>query len=71
MQRMSEETHHNLPPHEQHAFLALQKRQDIVIRQTDKGGSTVVQNHEDYLNEPQRLLLDKNTYVKLPRDPVT
>lgn len=47
-----------------------QEREDLIIRQADKGGGLVIQNRDDYMAEALRLLGDINTYEKRPADPL-
>lgn len=56
----------NLPPLE---CKALRAAESIVIKPADKGGSTVIQEKDDYILESRRLLSDTNTYATLPSDP--
>lgn len=60
---------HNLTVAETRALDSLIYATDIVIKSADKGGGIVVQNRDDYIAEAYRLLSDKTTYTKLPKDP--
>ena len=46
----------------------LRKRTDIVIKQADKGGSTVILNRTDYVKEGTRQLADTSFYQRLTSD---
>lgn len=48
----------------------LKDRDDIIIRQADKGGGLVIQDREGYLAKVLRLLGDKDTNENLPADPL-
>ena len=52
----------NLTEEERLALDALQKREDIVIYQADKGGKTVIMNKSDYIKEMESMLTDKEFY---------
>lgn len=47
----------------------LAERTDIVITNTDKGGPVVIMNTNNYTNEANRQLSDKDNYKQLPNDP--
>ena len=60
---------HNLNKVQKQALKTLKDNRDIVIKQADKGGGTVIQNRDDYIKEGERQLSDKNFYAKLESDP--
>lgn len=45
------------------------KRQNIVIKKSDKGDNVVLLNQQDYEKEAKRLLNDQTTYEKLDSNP--
>lgn len=47
----------------------LKKRNNIVIKKSDKGGNVVLLNQQDYEKEAKRLLNDQITYEKLGNNP--
>ncbi|XP_053556331.1 vomeronasal type-2 receptor 26-like [Bombina bombina] len=49
----------------------LAENDDIVIRNSDKGGNVVILNKSDYMTEATRQLSDSITYRKLESDPTT
>lgn len=55
----------NLTTDERRALNDLQKKQNIVIKKSDKGGNVVLLNQRHYETEVKRLLSDKSTYKKL------
>lgn len=60
----------NLNNMEKQALKGLNANKGIIIKQADKGGSLVIQNRQDYINEGNRLLSDPSTYISLPSDPL-
>ena len=42
---------------------------NIVIKGTDKGSAVVVWDREDYINEAEKQLGDRNVYEEVPDDP--
>lgn len=52
------------------AIKKLKDRDNIIIRQMDKGGGLVIQDREAYLAKALRLLGDNATYEKLSGDPL-
>ena len=58
----------NLTPEERKALKDLQKRDDIIIKEADKGSAVVVMNKEDYLAETGRQLGDTSFYQKLEKE---
>ena len=58
----------NLTPEERKALKDLQKRDDIIIKEADKGSAVVVMNKEDYLAEAGRQLGDTSFYQKLEKE---
>lgn len=55
---------------ESKAVKKLNDKENVIIRQADKGGGLVIQDREIYLVEALRLLGDNATYEKLPGDPL-
>ena len=62
-------THNNLTPAEKGALQELKERDDIVIKQTDKGSAVVVIDNVDYLEEANRQLTDERFYKKMDSNP--
>jgi hypothetical protein len=61
---------HNIPTAaEKGAIQELKERDDIVIKQADKGSVVVVMDKVDYLEEANRQLADERFYKKLDSDP--
>ena len=60
----------NLPKDERKALKELQSDTSIVILPTDKGRSTVILNHEDYLGKCMNHI-DNDPYQLLKKDPTT
>ena len=58
----------NPTPEERKALKDLQKRDDIIIKEADKGSAVVVMNKKDYLAEAGRQLGDTSFYQKLEKD---
>ena len=44
---------------------------DIIIKPADKGGSIIIMNTTDYIQEAQRQLLNPQHYILLTSDPTT
>ena len=44
-------------------------RDDIIITKTDKGGAVVILDVDDYINEANRQLNNKEFYKEVPNDP--
>ena len=61
----------NLNKHEQKALLDLQKRDDIIIINADKGGAITILDAKDYVKEANRQLSNPICYQKLPYNPTT
>ena len=61
----------NLTINEQKAMQEPQSRDDIVITTTDEGGAVVIQDVEDYVEEAERQLKNKENYRKIIYDPTT
>ena len=59
----------NLTKSEGQALLNLQKRNDIIITKTDKGGAVVILDIKDNINEANRQLNDTSNYEQLDFDP--
>ncbi|XP_053571570.1 uncharacterized protein LOC128661327 [Bombina bombina] len=59
----------NLTSQERKAIQTLKDDQSIVIRESDKGGNTVILNRKDYLIEANRQLTNKDVYQPLSSDP--
>lgn len=59
----------NLSVDERKALKELQKAQEIVIKQSDKGVNVVLLSTDMYEREVRRLLSDKQTYRKLDYNP--
>ena len=55
----------NLTKGEQKALEELSKRDDIIIRNADKGGAIVIMDIDRYISKAQRQLNDENDYKKL------
>jgi hypothetical protein len=60
--------YNNITVQERKALKKLQQRQDIVIKQADKGGATVVWSKDLYITEGERQLQDKHFYKQLTND---
>ncbi|XP_072050367.1 uncharacterized protein [Amphiura filiformis] len=61
----------NLSKHERLALESLQKREDIIIKEADKGSAVVVMNKSDYIDKALEHLSDTNFYNKLDHDPTS
>lgn len=48
---------------------SLCERKNLIIRPADKGGGIVLLKEQDYLDEMEHLLSDRDTYTVLKRDP--
>ena len=59
----------NLTKSEREALLNLQKRDEIIIAKTDKGGAVVILDIKDYIVEANRKLNDNNNYEQTDFDP--
>ena len=59
----------NLKKEEYQAMRKLYMNNDIVIKPADKGGSIVIMNTTDYINEAERQLNNPDHYEKLQEDP--
>ena len=59
----------NLTKSEREALLNLQKRDEIIIAKTDKGGAVVILDSKDYIVEANRKLNDSNNYEQTDFDP--
>ena len=55
----------NLTKGEQKALEELSKRDDIIIRNDDKGGAIVIMDIDRYISKAQRQFNDENNYKKL------
>ena len=58
----------NLSKEEQQALKTLKNSSDIVIKEADKGGAIVIWGREDYCNEANRQLADKEVYEPVEAD---
>ena len=54
---------------EKTAIDKLEERTDIMITNADKDEPLVFMNTDDYINEANRQLSDKDNYKQLPHDP--
>lgn len=45
------------------------KKNVIAVRPADKGGGTVILDHDSFNDEMNRILSDKDTYCPLPSNP--
>ena len=61
----------NLSKQEQKALQDLQKRDDIIIINADKGGAITILDTKDYVKEANRQLSDTSCYQKLQYNPTT
>ena len=61
----------NLPHKELQAMRKLHNNREIIIKPADKGGSMVIMNTTDYIQEAQRQLLNPEHYKLLTSDPTT
>ena len=59
----------NLTKGELGALQQLEKSQDIIISNADKGGAVVIMDTHKYIEEADRQLSDSTTYKKLQNDP--
>ena len=59
----------NLTNKEYQAMRYLHNNPNIIIKQTDKGGSIAIMNTVDYVKEAQRQLFNQQHYKTLDRDP--
>ena len=59
----------NLSKDELNALNELQKRDDLIIPNADKGGAVVIMDVKDYIDEAKRQLDNENCYKKLTNDP--
>lgn len=59
---------HNLPNEEHEALYKLRKNRELIFKEADKGGATVVMNKTDYMDEAFRQLNDTAHYIKLDND---
>ena len=57
----------NLTPDESAALINLRKKDDSVIKQTDKGGAVVVWDRKLYIEEAYKQLDNPNNYQKLKK----
>ena len=62
-------THSNITREEKKAIKSLKDNTEIIIRQADKGGCTVIWDRKDYIKEAKRQLMDKKYYQPLSKDP--
>ena len=60
--------HKNLSKKEEDALQNLSKRDDIIITKADKGGAVVIFDVDDYIQEANRQLDNKEFYKKLTID---
>lgn len=61
----------NLSNNEKRAFESLLKRDDLVLKPSDKGSNVCVINRQYYMTMISNLLSDTDTYVKLEGNPTT
>ena len=59
----------NLPEEKYEAFINLQSNKNIIIQKADKGNSVVVIDRLSYVNETEKLLSDRNKFVKIDFNP--
>ncbi|XP_070543722.1 uncharacterized protein [Ptychodera flava] len=62
---------YNLSPSERAAITSLRTNPEIIIKQVDKGGATVVMNRSDHILEANKQLKKPQFYTKLQCDPTT
>jgi len=60
---------HNISLKESKAIKALKNNPDIIIKEADKGGATVIMNKDFYKNKIDEMLSDTCYYEKLECDP--
>ncbi|KAJ1114822.1 hypothetical protein NDU88_003053, partial [Pleurodeles waltl] len=61
----------NISKNERLALKNLSDNRDIVIKEADKGGNIVILNRLDYINEINRQLTDKTSYIELKDNPLS
>ncbi|XP_075697305.1 uncharacterized protein LOC142742645 [Rhinoderma darwinii] len=61
----------NLSTEERTSLRDLQHNREIIIKPADKGGAIVILDYNNYVSEINRQLTDSNTYLKIPRDPIS
>ena len=61
--------YNNLTREEQRALYDLKNDKNIVIKSTKKGSAVVVWDREDYINEAEKQLGDKDIYEEVNNDP--
>ncbi|CAJ0968887.1 unnamed protein product [Ranitomeya imitator] len=62
---------YNLSRSEMETLKGLEKDPKIIIKPSDKGGNTVVMNHEDYVNMCKRILDDPANYERISSNPTS
>ncbi|XP_073516867.1 uncharacterized protein [Phyllobates terribilis] len=62
-------SHQNLTNMERRALLCLQKNQEFLIKEADKGGNVVLWPRDMYTTEVHRQLNNSRFYLRLPSDP--
>ena len=60
----------NLTKNEIQALKDLSIRDDIIITEADKGGAAVIIDADDYINEVNQQLNNKEFYKEIPDDPI-
>jgi len=60
----------NLNQEQLRALKNLRNKNDIVILKVDKGGATIVMNHEDYINK-MKDLCNSGSYKTLEKNPIS
>ena len=63
--------HDDLSPNQRRALCDLKRNNDIAIKPSDKGGSIVIMNKDNYLKETCTQLHDGRFYQILVNDPTT
>ena len=64
----NKKTKDNISKAEKQALQELKNNNDIIIKQADKGGATVLMDRVDYMNECNKQLEDKQYYTELEND---
>ena len=67
---ISKDKYNNLTREEQGALFDLKNDKTIVIKGADKGSAVVVWDRDDYIQEAEKQLGDKEIYEEMSNDPL-